>query len=43
MIFQIVDGRFCSFYPHAVFIPVVRLFSNLFFALRRTAFIPPAS
>ena len=43
MIFQIINGRFCLFYSHAVFISVTTVFGKLFFALRRTAFIPPAS
>lgn len=43
MIFKVVNGMLCPFYPHAVFISGIEPFGNYFLPRRQTAFIPLAS
>jgi len=42
VILQIVDRMLCSFYSHAVFIPIIRLFGKPFLRLAANHFYPPS-
>jgi hypothetical protein len=42
VILQIVDGMLCSFYPHAIFIPILGLFGKPFLRLAANHFYPPS-